>query len=195
MEPQYIYLLHEWGFFNVKEQEPIYRIGKSKKNDDSQFKTFPVASVLLLQTICHNSDTCVNEIVQCFKKKYIHRKDIGNEYFEGDYISMIHDINLIVSKYFKIINIENHESMKIITKNKKFVEYFDCINGCKITIINKNKNGLWQRLCNSIINNLCDYTNEHKHKMNGFNDDFNNLKIYEFVILLEFLNLKPNSNL
>ena len=48
--------------------------------------------------ICDNSNESEKEIIIIFKNKYIFRKDIGNEYFEGNFINMIDDIYKIIKK-------------------------------------------------------------------------------------------------
>lgn len=100
MSSQYVYLLQEREF--IKTKESIYKIGKTRQENNARFKTYPKGSVLKLQSVCSNCDLCEKIIYGVFKKKYIQRKDIGNEYFEGDCISMIRDINSIVANNFDV---------------------------------------------------------------------------------------------
>ena len=53
------------------------------------------------------------KIIEEFKKKYLLRRDIGLEYFEGNYREMIDDINTIIK--------EHGYGMNIHKKNKKFI--------------------------------------------------------------------------
>ena len=98
----YIYLLQEREF--IKTNENIYKIGKSNAKNLTRFKQYPKNSVLLFQSICNNCNIMEKIIIKVFKKKFIRRKDIGNEYFEGDYEKMINIINLKIRKYKKLIN-------------------------------------------------------------------------------------------
>jgi len=55
--------------------------------------------MLLLQTFCNNCTICENQIMNMFKQKYIHRVDIGSEYFEGNVKEMQRDIfNIVMSE-------------------------------------------------------------------------------------------------
>lgn len=79
----YVYLLQE----NIRG-EKIYKIGKSNDNKHPN-------EILLFQMIC-NCEDIENKIMKTFKCEFKQRKDIGNEYFEGDYYSMIHLIYCII---------------------------------------------------------------------------------------------------
>jgi hypothetical protein len=83
----YIYLLQEREFKTTGQN--IYKLGKTKQENLRRFKQYPKGSKLLLQQVCDNCDMLEIELIRDFKKKYIHRRDIGNEYFEGDYNDMI----------------------------------------------------------------------------------------------------------
>ena len=60
-------------------------------------------SVLLLQIICINCNNCEKQIIQLFTQKYKLRKDIGNEYFEGNYHNMIAD-------FFELVVLEQRNA-------------------------------------------------------------------------------------
>ena len=77
--------------------EPILKIGMTKQINHERFKQYPKGSILLFQMICSDCNYNEKQIIELFKNKYIHRKDIGNEYFEGDYTQMMDDIYLIVT--------------------------------------------------------------------------------------------------
>ena len=91
---EYVYLLQEREFINSGQS--VYKIGRTKQLNDKRFKQYPKNSMLLLQTICNNCTICENQIMNTFKQKYIHRVDIGSEYFEGDFKEMQRDIFNIV---------------------------------------------------------------------------------------------------
>ena len=92
----YIYLLQEREF--VKCNENIYKIGKTKKDQFTRFNQYPNGSILLLQIKCNDCDCNEREIIKLFKSKYTHKKQIGHEYFEGDYEDMMKNIFNIVLK-------------------------------------------------------------------------------------------------
>ena len=87
MITNYIYLLQEREF--IKTNEYIYKIGRTKKENTHRFNQYPKGSILLFQMICNNCENIERQIIEQFKIKFNHRKDTGNEYFEGDYKIMI----------------------------------------------------------------------------------------------------------
>jgi len=100
MKIEYIYLLQEREF--VKTNESIFKIGKTKQENNKRFLQYPKRSILLLQSSCNDCDVLEKKFIKLFKEKYIHRKDVGNEYFEGDYELMKKDINKnIEEEYFQ----------------------------------------------------------------------------------------------
>ena len=104
MKAEYIYLLREREF--IKTKENIQKVGKSTQKQLKRFKQYPKNSILLCQIMCSDCDAMEKKILELFKKKYIRCKHIGNEYFEGDYKSMIRDINSIIELY----DVESDES-------------------------------------------------------------------------------------
>ena len=114
---QYIYLIHTREFYN--HDEFVYKIGKTKKLNFHRFNQYPRGSVLLFQTNCNDCDICETKILKLFNSKYKRRKDIGLEYFEGDYLQMKKDICNIVDNNVDVKveeKIENKEEQKIETK-------------------------------------------------------------------------------
>jgi len=87
MSLNYIYLLKEREFINSGEE--VYKIGKTTQENDKCFKNYPKNSILLFQSIC--SDCCSIEkiIKDKFCVEFKQRKDIGNQYFEGNFMLMI----------------------------------------------------------------------------------------------------------
>ncbi len=84
---QYIYLLQEREF--IKTKEHVYKVGMTKKENYERFNQYPKGSVLLFQIICDNCKNIENQVIKLFKQNFKLRKDIGNEYFEGEYKNMI----------------------------------------------------------------------------------------------------------
>jgi len=90
MSCEYIYLLQEREF--IKTSERIYKIGMTQKMNHERFNQYPKGSVLLFQMICINCKSLEQILIKKFKAMFLQRKDIGTEYFEGDYTQMINVI-------------------------------------------------------------------------------------------------------
>jgi hypothetical protein len=96
MQSNYIYLLQEREF--IKTNEPIFKFGRTTKENLTRFYQYPKGSVLLFQMICYNCDNMEIQIKQSFKQHFKQQTDIGTEYFEGNYKDMIHVIYSILQK-------------------------------------------------------------------------------------------------
>jgi hypothetical protein len=122
---EFIYLLQEREF--IKTKEPIYKIGKTKQEKLKRIKSYPNGSELLLYTVCNNCDEIEKTIINKFKSHFIHKKEFGNEYFKGDYNSMIYLIyDIIISSKKEDIkdnnenNNENNNEVNRCSKCNKF---------------------------------------------------------------------------
>jgi hypothetical protein len=100
MMSQYIYLLQEREF--IKTKEYVYKVGMTKKENHERFNQYPKGSVLLFQLICNNCKNMEKLILKKFKENFKQRKDIGNEYFEGEYKLMIDIIYLTIKDELNI---------------------------------------------------------------------------------------------
>jgi hypothetical protein len=96
MKANYIYLLQEREFIKTKER--IFKIGKTTQENCKRFRQYPKGSVLYFQIKCKDCDKTEKQLLAIFKKKYKQRKDIGNEYFEGNHNHMIQDIYTNISR-------------------------------------------------------------------------------------------------
>jgi hypothetical protein len=96
MKIQYIYLIQLREF--LKSGEPIFKVGRTQQENFKRFYQYPKGSKILFQMICDDSNKSEKEIIIILKNKYIFRKDIGNEYFEGNFMNMIDDIYKIIKK-------------------------------------------------------------------------------------------------
>ena len=114
MEINYIYLLQEREFINTNN--PIYKIGRTKQEHNKRFNQYPKGSILLFQIICYNCINMEKNVITIFKKNFKHRKDIGNEYFEGNSKEMIKDINNIINN--EVIE-ESKENNEVIEENNE----------------------------------------------------------------------------
>ena len=152
----YIYLLQEREF--VKTKEKIYKVGRTKKENHQRFNQYPKGSILLFQMICKKCENIEGKIIKEFKDKFKQCKDIGNEYFEGDYKRMI---EIIYS------TIENEKCDDNYSENE---------------IENDNEEIKFKELCEKIGKIFPDYKNDeslgglNKYiKVNLINDEY---KIY-----------------
>lgn len=120
----YIYLLQEREF--VESNKNIFKIGMSKTNNYTRFKQYPNNSILLFQMKCENAVLIEKYIIKNFKNMFINKREIGNEYFEGDK-------TLMVDKIYNILINENQPIPEVI-QNKitalhiKKISYEDLIN-------------------------------------------------------------------
>ena len=159
----YIYLIQEREF--IKTQENIYKIGMTTKENHTRFKQYPKNSTLLLQIVCDNCKKMEKEITKLFEQKFMIRKDIGREYFQGDYKLMINYIcNMIKNEQeydetekesideIKENNVETH--LHIIRTCEEFLEYTDFR---KIVITNKKGEGYYKKkITNQLWNKFYD---------------------------------------
>jgi hypothetical protein len=84
---EYVYLLQEREFLNSK----VYKIGKTKRPINQRMVEYPKGSVPIICIKVSNCDDCEKELIAEFKRFFKHRKDIGNETFEGeedDFVNM-----------------------------------------------------------------------------------------------------------
>ena len=118
MMTQYIYLLQEREFRKTKEH--VYKIGMTKKENHERFNQYPKGSVLLFQMICNNCKNMEKLVLKKFKETFKQRKDIGNEYFEGEYKCMVDIIYLTIKDELNIHEaIINDEEETINTEEEQ----------------------------------------------------------------------------
>jgi hypothetical protein len=118
MMSQYIYLLQEREF--IKTKEHVYKVGMTKKENHGRFNQYPKGSVLLFQMICDNCKNMEKLVLKKFKETFKQRKDIGNEYFEGEYKCMVDIIYLTIKDELNIHEeIINDEEETINTEEEQ----------------------------------------------------------------------------
>lgn len=79
---EYNYIIREREFF--KANQNVYKIGKTKQAFRNRVGDYPKGSEIINTTSVKDCDLIETILISEFKKKFIHRNDIGNEYFEGD---------------------------------------------------------------------------------------------------------------
>jgi len=160
MISQYIYLLQEREFVNSREK--IYKIGRTTKENHIRFNQYPKGSILLFQIICNNCKNIEKHIIKLLKENFKHRRDIGNEYFEGEYKNMIDIIYLTIKDELNI-NIEIiNENEEIINENEEIINENEEIINENEEIINENE---------EIINN-----EEQQEEEENYDDKENKIK-------------------
>lgn len=186
---EYIYLLQEREFINTKQN--IYKLGKTKQENLQRFKQYPKGSKLLLQQVCNDCDMLEHKLIRDFKNKYIHRKDIGNEYFEGDHIEMSKDIHNKITnnttqkedtvKENNEKNIENHSNN---TEND-YEEYLKDQSEWSLKIYqNYISKGLQIELFSQYFYTILE--KYHKKQNIAIKSNFDKLKPYEIITFDEF---------
>lgn len=110
----YIYLLQLREF--VKTKENVYKVGRTTQENHKRFAQYPKGSVLLFQMICNDCVRIEKDVLEKFRQNFKQRKDLGNEYFEGDYKNMIDVIYLIVKEEGK--KCVNENKVKVVDENK-----------------------------------------------------------------------------
>ena len=108
----YIYLLQTREFIQLKQ--PVYKIGRTTQVNFERFKQYPKGSLLYQQLYCFNCIETEGILIKLFKKHFTHRKDIGNEYFEGNLIEMLRLVSEICMKSLENVTIEDDIKYKVI---------------------------------------------------------------------------------
>jgi len=114
---EYVYLITEREF--LKTNEPIHKIGCSKLWNCKRLIDYPNGSKQIISMTCNNSKFIENRIIKFFSEKYIRRRDIGLEYFEGDVIQMRKDFPKIVEDHDELTNEQILELHQLEEKEKK----------------------------------------------------------------------------
>jgi hypothetical protein len=90
IETNILYLIHEREFVN--SNKPVYKLGRSKQEGFKRFKNYPKGSNVKMTIDCIDCVFGEKYLLNIFRKKYIQRSDIGNEYFEGPINDMREDL-------------------------------------------------------------------------------------------------------
>lgn len=103
----YNYIIQTLPFLNTD----IYKTGRTNKKPIKMLSKYPRGSQEHLIVKVKDSYFIEKQINIIFKIKYIHMKEIGNEYFKGDITSMIKTVCEIMEFYEKL-NIKNNSQNK-----------------------------------------------------------------------------------
>lgn len=166
-----VYLVKEREF--IKTNEDIIKIGYSNQDNLKRFKSYPKDSVLLFHVYVENGKQCETEILKKFKMEFNHRKDIGNEYFEGDYILMRKIIIEIVERVDsknKLLQDEISDEINILKDKLENLQHSYDIIKKQNTILNFKLHNI---ILESFEQALLDYK-RYKHIQKEY-------KIYKYI--------------
>ena len=99
---EFIYLLQTRE--SLRNNEEIYKVGRTCKNELKRFNNYPKGSILHLHISCVNSCEIENKIINIFNHKFTNIDLYGKEYFEGNLLEMLTIILQQVSLYFNCLS-------------------------------------------------------------------------------------------
>jgi hypothetical protein len=92
----YIYLIQEREFLD--KNEDIYKVGMTCQPGQKRFGSYPKGSKLLYQVACDDCVKVEKLIIEVFKERFLQMRDIGLEYFHGDYLEMFDIICEVIKR-------------------------------------------------------------------------------------------------
>jgi hypothetical protein len=99
------YIIQEREFIGSN----IYKIGKTKQPNLKRTGQYPKGSIQKITKDVPDCDSIKREIIRIFDNKFHNRRDIGREYYEGDYDKMETDFLDIIKNF----NSSNREDKKV----------------------------------------------------------------------------------
>ncbi len=93
----HVYILHEREF--IRCNEPTYKIGRTK-NPHKRFNNYPKSSELKYFRAVTNDLVVENAVRKRFCDIFLHRPDIGAEYFNGNVFDMIDEIERVINQLY-----------------------------------------------------------------------------------------------
>jgi len=104
----YVYMLKTREFIN--NNESVYKIGKTS-NIVKRLQGYPKGSMYITTLYCNDYHNLEQQIIKSFKKEFIQRKDLGDEYFEGPVNEMVKVFQQLTKE-----NIGDNEETKLYLK-------------------------------------------------------------------------------
>jgi hypothetical protein len=114
IERDYIYLIRKREF--IRCDEPTYKIGRTQQKPFVRFSQYPSGSEIILFVLVDDCVSSEKQVINSFKKTFIHKKEYGNEYFSGDVKDMIKTIKSV------LFNISKSHDNNNLQKNLKLTE-------------------------------------------------------------------------
>ena len=93
----YCYIIHVREF--IKTGESIYKIGRTTQPKDKRLSQYPKGSIEKIKQHVSDCVKCEQEIKRVFDKKFKNCRDVGREYYEGDYAEMEKEFLKITSMF------------------------------------------------------------------------------------------------
>jgi hypothetical protein len=93
----FIYIIHEREF--IESNKNIYKLGRTY-DTTKRMGNYPKNSSYCFYRQTNNMVDDETKLIKIFKEKFIHKKDIGYEYFEGN----INDMIKIINNYLDELN-------------------------------------------------------------------------------------------
>lgn len=92
-QEQYIYVIQEREF--VKDNQKIYKIGKTTQDINIRVQSYPKNSVLKYLKQVDDCNFIEKQIIKEFDKLFVRKPEYGREYYEGDIKNMTKEIEKI----------------------------------------------------------------------------------------------------
>ena len=108
-----VYIIYEREFINSTQN--VYKIGRTSQSHAKRFNSYPKGSILKIQKQVKNSAIIETKIKEIFNQKFKLRRDIGVEYFEGDY-------NEMENVFIQITNEDNEDNENIDDKDNENID-------------------------------------------------------------------------
>lgn len=126
----YIYLIRPREF--VKANEQTYKIGKTKQHPNNRLGQYAPNSEIHFVTSVSNCDDLEKRMLATFKKLFIHREDLGLEYFSGSLHKMKNAIHREINQY--------EDELELMVSNQDLLnELQNTANECELnTHCNEN---------------------------------------------------------
>ena len=114
------YIIQEREF--IKSGEEIYKIGKTTQEGTKRLTQYSKGSKIILLMEVENCHEFENQVKDIFNKKYQRRKDLGNEYYEGDKDEMVKDYFELKKSIInvKIPNLKKNPQKNILDEKQTY---------------------------------------------------------------------------
>lgn len=162
---EFIYLLQTRE--SLKNNENIFKIGRTCQPELCRFNDYPKGSILHLHISCINSTDIERKLIKNFNEHFQNINDYGKEYFEGNMLDMMSIISKEVGLSYDNLSTSFDFCKKLQQMESKNEQLIDKINA----EVNENEQ-LMKRIKHEMQKNeilqkeLFDMTNEMKDYKN-----------------------------
>lgn len=151
-------------------QKSVYKIGKTTRSMKHRLQGYPKGSIVIKSwdvTDCH---TIEKVIIKKFKSKY--KLAQGLEYFEGNLDDMVQDIETIIAKIDRQLNVDIDNKNDQYAHRLGAIEEYDCVCGKKF----KSESGMYRHRKKCKIYSAVYRHDELLDAYNALLDENSNLK-------------------